>query len=72
MLGGLFGALVDGDGGAGHFEEDAGFLLLELHFAEHGSGLGEVLDRLVVGMLREGDLNRSFRCMVGEFGYLWE
>ena len=48
---------MDGDGGAGHFEEDAGFLLLDFHFAIQIAGLFVVLFGLVVVVLFQGEFD---------------
>ena len=53
----LFGALVDGDGAAGHFEEDTGFLLFEFHFAEHGARLLASFFGLSVSVLCQRSCN---------------
>lgn len=52
-----FGPLVDGDGVAGCFEEGAGFVLFDLHLAEHGLGLLEGVEGLGVGVLAEGEID---------------
>lgn len=52
----LLGAFVDGDGSLGHFGEDAGFLVLDLHLAEHVAGLKVVVSRLLESVKGETEV----------------
>ncbi len=50
---------MQGDGVAGHLEEDAGFLLFDFHLVEHGAGLFVGFSGLVILSLFEGEFDES-------------